>query len=78
MTPTQLAIFALLLGLIVGAAVTTVLVLALRARDRYRRETDGELPDGIAAVVAGMDDAPDPYLQQFIHGRAEGPIAAVR
>ncbi len=57
MTPTQLAIFALLLGLIVGAAVTTVLVLALRARDRYRRETDGELPDGIAAVVAGMDDA---------------------
>lgn len=57
MTPTQLAIFALLLGLIVGAAITTALVLALRARDRYRRETDGELPDGIAAVVAGMDDA---------------------
>jgi phospholipid/cholesterol/gamma-HCH transport system ATP-binding protein len=28
--------------------------------------------------VAEMDDAPDPYLQQFIHGRAEGPIPALR
>jgi len=28
--------------------------------------------------VAGIETAPDPYLQQFIHGRAEGPIAAVR
>ena len=28
--------------------------------------------------VAEMDAASDPYLQQFIHGRAEGPIAAVR
>jgi len=25
-----------------------------------------------------MDTAPDPYLQQFIHGRATGPIEAVR
>lgn len=29
-------------------------------------------------TVAEMDDAPDPYLQQFIHGRAEGPIPSVR
>jgi len=28
--------------------------------------------------VAQMDTAADPYLQQFIHGRAEGPIASVR
>ncbi|MEO1363818.1 MAG: ABC transporter ATP-binding protein, partial [Pseudomonadota bacterium] len=28
--------------------------------------------------VADMDSADDPYLQQFIHGRAEGPIEAVR
>ena len=28
--------------------------------------------------VAEMDAAPDPYLQQFIHGRADGPIASVR
>lgn len=29
-------------------------------------------------TVAEMDAAPDPYVQQFIHGRAEGPIASVR
>ena len=28
--------------------------------------------------IADMDDTPDPYVQQFIHGRAEGPIAAIR
>ena len=28
--------------------------------------------------VAAMDDAADPYLQQFIHGRADGPIETVR
>jgi phospholipid/cholesterol/gamma-HCH transport system ATP-binding protein len=28
--------------------------------------------------VSGMDSADDPYLQQFIHGRAEGPITALR
>ncbi len=28
--------------------------------------------------VAEMDATPDPYVQQFIHGRATGPIASVR
>jgi phospholipid/cholesterol/gamma-HCH transport system ATP-binding protein len=28
--------------------------------------------------IAEMDAAPDPYLSQFIHGRAEGPIESVR
>lgn len=28
--------------------------------------------------VAQMDNATDPYLQQFIHGRSEGPIESVR
>ncbi|MCB1363144.1 MAG: ATP-binding cassette domain-containing protein [Rhodobacteraceae bacterium] len=28
--------------------------------------------------VAEMDDSGDPYLDQFIHGRADGPIEAVR
>ena len=28
--------------------------------------------------VSEMDASPDPYLQQFIHGRATGPIASVR
>lgn len=28
--------------------------------------------------VGELDSTPDPYLQQFIHGRAEGPIESVR
>ncbi|WP_415183955.1 ABC transporter ATP-binding protein [Phaeovulum sp.] len=28
--------------------------------------------------VKEMDATPDPYIQQFIHGRAEGPIESVR
>jgi phospholipid/cholesterol/gamma-HCH transport system ATP-binding protein len=39
------------------------------------------LHDGViqwTGPVADMDASPDPYLQQFIHGRAEGPIESVR
>ena len=39
------------------------------------------LHDGViqwTGPVGGMDAALDPYLQQFIHGRAVGPIASVR
>ncbi len=39
------------------------------------------LHDGLirwTGPVAEMDAAPDLYLQQFIHGRADGPIASVR
>ena len=28
--------------------------------------------------ISEMDATPDPYVQQFIHGRAEGPIESVR
>ena len=39
------------------------------------------LQDGVikgTGPVAQMDASGDPYLDQFIHGRAEGPIEAVR
>ncbi len=39
------------------------------------------LHDGLirwTGPVSGMDAADDPYLQQFIHGRAKGPIESVR
>ncbi|MDU8911241.1 ABC transporter ATP-binding protein [Aestuariicoccus sp. MJ-SS9] len=39
------------------------------------------LHDGVikwTGPVAEMDDSGDPYLDQFIHGRANGPIEAVR
>ncbi len=39
------------------------------------------LHDGVikwTGPVADMDNSGDPYLDQFIHGRADGPIEAVR
>ena len=39
------------------------------------------LHDGVikwTGPVAKLDDSGDPYLDQFIHGRADGPIEAVR
>lgn len=39
------------------------------------------LHDGViqwTGPIADMDHSDDPYLDQFIHGRAEGPIEAVR
>jgi len=39
------------------------------------------LHDGViqwTGPVSGMDQSGDPYLDQFIHGRADGPIEAVR
>ncbi|APG46487.1 ABC transporter ATP-binding protein [Phaeobacter porticola] len=39
------------------------------------------LHDGViqwTGPVADMDQSGDPYMEQFIHGRAEGPIEAVR
>ncbi len=39
------------------------------------------LHDGVikwTGNVADMDDSGDPYLDQFIHGRSDGPIEAVR
>jgi len=39
------------------------------------------LHDGLIrwhGTIAEMDETTDPYVTQFIHGRAEGPIAAIR
>ena len=39
------------------------------------------LHDGViqwTSPVSDLDATPDPYVQQFIHGRATGPIASLR
>jgi phospholipid/cholesterol/gamma-HCH transport system ATP-binding protein len=44
-------------------------------------DTVAMLHDGViqwTGPVADMDGSGDPYVDQFIHGRAEGPIEAVR
>jgi two-component system sensor histidine kinase SenX3 len=57
MDTTQLALLALLVGAIIGASVSVVIILSLRARDRARAETSSIIPDGVREVLRGMDDA---------------------
>ncbi|MBW9093240.1 two-component sensor histidine kinase [Microbacterium jejuense] len=57
MDSTQLALLALLVGVIVGGSVAAVIFAALRARDRARVEMSADVPDGVREVLHGMDDA---------------------
>ena len=56
MNTTQLALLALLLGAIIGAAVAGVIFGSLRARDRERARTSSVIPDGVREVLHAMDD----------------------
>ncbi|MET0813226.1 MAG: ATP-binding protein [Microbacterium sp.] len=53
----QLALLALLAGVVVGGSIAAVIVAALRARDRARVETSVAIPEGVREVLHGMDDA---------------------
>jgi len=57
MDPTLLALLALALGVAIGAGVAAIIVAALRARKAAQVLTSTELPEGLTAVLAGMDDA---------------------
>jgi two-component system sensor histidine kinase SenX3 len=57
MDTTQLALLALLAGIIIGGSISAVVVAAMRARDRAHAETSVEIPDGVRGVLHGMDDA---------------------
>jgi two-component system sensor histidine kinase SenX3 len=57
MDTTQLALLALLAGVIIGSSIAAVIVASLRARDRARAETSLQIPDGVREVLHGMDDA---------------------
>jgi two-component system sensor histidine kinase SenX3 len=49
-------VIALILGLVLGGGVATLVLIALRARDRARVAASTALPDGTAAVLQGMDE----------------------
>ena len=57
MDTTQLALLALLAGVVIGGSVSAVIVASLRIRDRARAETSLDIPDGVREVLHGMDDA---------------------
>ena len=67
--------------IVVEMGVTAVTITHDMSSVRAIADRVAMLHDGViqwTGPVAGMDAADDPYLAQFIHGRAEGPIEAVR
>ncbi|MCR2784051.1 MULTISPECIES: ATP-binding protein [unclassified Microbacterium] len=52
----QLALLALLVGMIVGVSVAMLIALALRARDRALAMGSSHIPEGVHAVLGGMED----------------------
>ncbi|MRH29411.1 two-component sensor histidine kinase [Microbacterium sp. SYP-A9085] len=56
MDTAQLALLALLIGVILGGSVALVVIAAYRARDRAIEHGSTEVPDGVRDVLAGMDD----------------------
>ncbi|MCX6503448.1 MAG: ATP-binding protein [Microbacterium sp.] len=57
MDPTQLALLALLVGVVIGGGVAALIVVSVRTRDRMRAQTSTALPEGVADVLRAMDDA---------------------
>jgi two-component system sensor histidine kinase SenX3 len=57
MDTTQLALLALLAGVVIGGSVSAAIVASLRARDRVRAQSSLDIPDGVREVLHGMDDA---------------------
>jgi phospholipid/cholesterol/gamma-HCH transport system ATP-binding protein len=72
---------ALIREIVVEMGATAITITHDMASVRAIADRVAMLHDGVIrwqGPVAGMDAASDPFLQQFIHGRAEGPIAALR
>ena len=57
MDPTQLALLALLGGVVVGVLVTALVFGALRTRDRAIAQADSEVPSGARDVLVALDEA---------------------
>ncbi len=61
---------------VTAMAITHDMTSVRAIADRVAMLHDGKIQ--WTGPVSQMDDSVDPYLDQFIHGRAEGPIEAVR
>lgn len=57
MDTTQLALLALLAGVIIGAGTCLIVFASLRARANAARLAAGAVPEGVTAVLDAMDDA---------------------
>lgn len=72
---------ALIREIVVEMGATAMTITHDMSSVRAIADTVAMLHDGKirwTGPAAEMDAASDPYLQQFIHGRAEGPIESVR
>ena len=72
---------ALIREIVVEMGATAMTITHDMSSVRAIADTVAMLHNGViqwTGPVADMDTAADPYLQQFIHGRATGPIESVR
>ena len=72
---------ALIREIVVEMGVTSIAITHDMSSVRAIADRVAMLHDGVikwTGPVSELDATPDPYVQQFIHGRADGPIASVR
>lgn len=72
---------ALIREIVVEMGATSIAITHDMSSVRAIADRVAMLHDGVikwTGPVAELDATPDPYVQQFIHGRADGPIASVR
>ncbi|GAA1698594.1 ATP-binding protein [Microbacterium sediminicola] len=56
MTPAQFALLGLAVGVLIGVALTAVIFLALRERERREYGLGMDIPEGARVVLQGLDD----------------------
>ncbi|MDQ1131072.1 cell wall metabolism sensor histidine kinase WalK [Microbacterium sp. SORGH_AS_0888] len=57
MDSTQLALVALLVGIVIGSGAALLIVISLRARARVVAQSSVDMPEGVTDVLRAMDDA---------------------
>lgn len=57
MNSSQLALLALVMGVVLGASITLLIIGAMRARARVEARNSTAVPEGVPDVLAAMDDS---------------------